>query len=136
MRKKGVRGVTTVERSGVWDAEDSCSVRAAPFSRPVRPVFVTSDVSIKTRATTRNNPLPATGLPLRPPCPAGISTTFHPRPCPRLPLSFSPSLRHIHTQQRALLSLRVTLQKKSSGDRSRNIDLKLRSCISTPDADF
>lgn len=76
---------------GVWDAEGSFSVSAAAFSRPVRPVFVTSDVSIKTRATTRNHPLPTTRLPPRPPCSAGICATFHPRPCPRLLLSFSPS---------------------------------------------
>lgn len=44
MRKEGALG------------EDSCSVPAAPFSRPVRPVFVMSDVSIKTRAAIRNHP--------------------------------------------------------------------------------
>ncbi|KAI9546334.1 hypothetical protein NQZ68_027500 [Dissostichus eleginoides] len=72
-------------------AEESCSVTADPFSSPVSLVFVVSDVSTKACPAVRNNkprpPLfPTTGLKLRPPCSTGISATFHPRPCPRLPL--------------------------------------------------
>ncbi|KAK5912930.1 hypothetical protein CesoFtcFv8_002758 [Champsocephalus esox] len=74
-------------------AEESCSVTADPFSSPVSLVFVVSDVSTKACPAVRNNkPPPTTGLQLRPPCSTGISATFHPRPCPRLPLT------HTHTR--------------------------------------
>lgn len=98
MRKKGAPGVTTAESEVyVWDGEESCSVTATPFSWPVRPVFVVSDVSIKASEST---PFPANGLPPRPPCSAGSNAAFQPRPCPRLLLSFSPSLQaHTYTPQ-------------------------------------
>lgn len=44
--------------SGAWGAEYRCSVTASPFIRPVSPIFVIFDVSIKTRATTKNKPTP------------------------------------------------------------------------------
>ncbi len=96
--------------SGVWDAEDSCSVTAAPFSRPVRPVFVTSDVSIKTRATIRNHPLPSRrpGCHHDPRAPPGSAPPFTRDPAPDS-FCLSPPPSDTHTHQRALLSLGVTL---------------------------
>lgn len=95
---------------------------------PCQPVFVTSDVSIKTKAAIRSHPLPTAGLPLRPPCSAGTSAAFHPRPCPLLALPLSPSLQHIHKHAAEDLivlggpggcTLLTPEWKKSSRDRSR-----------------
>lgn len=75
--REGRAGRDNGAESGALDAEDSGSVTGDPFSRPVRPVFVMSDVSIKTRSAIRNHPLPTTGLPPWPRCSAGITVPFH-----------------------------------------------------------
>ncbi|KAK9529416.1 hypothetical protein VZT92_013510 [Zoarces viviparus] len=95
MRQKGALGVTKVERAVYGTAEDSRSVNAAPFSRPVRPVFVMSDVSIKTRAAIRNHPPHPSRRPdchRDPRAPPGSAPPFTRDPAPdSLCLSFPPS---------------------------------------------
>lgn len=95
----------------VWDAEDSCSVTAAPFSQPVRTVFVTSDVSIKTQAAIGVHPLLSAALLPRPPCSNGINVAFHSSTLAQtlsVLLALTSSLQHSHTDTHRAVGLIVS----------------------------
>lgn len=80
-RERGIKERDVGGESGARD-ESSCSVTAAPFTRPVSLVFVTSDVSIKTEAVTKNKPTSP------PPAICAATTT------PRAPSGSAPPFTH------------------------------------------
>lgn len=91
--------------------EDSFNVSTVAFSRPVRPVFVTSDVSIKTRATTRNRPPPDDPTATTTPVLRWDQCYLSPATLPQTPSVFLPLPSDtLHTHQKAVLSAGVTLQ--------------------------
>lgn len=138
MRKKGARGVTTVERA-VYGM-----LRIAALSRQLHSAGLSGLSLSCLTSLLKPGPPPETTPSRRPDChcdpraPLGSAPPFTRDLAPDSLCLSTPSLRHIHTHQRALLSLGSCSKhksgKKSSGDRSRNTGLKLRSCVLTPDA--
>lgn len=113
-------------------AEWSCSVTAAPFSRPVSPVFVTSDVSIKTGGRHQNQtnvylPPPPTPPLNRPYChhdPPRSSPPFTRDPAPDCLGLFSHlPLTRTHKPEGPIVPVVKKEKKKSSGK-----ERKLGSC--------
>lgn len=126
IKKRDVGG-----ESGARLAEWGCSVTAAPFTRPVSPVFVTSDVSIKTAGRHQKQ----TDLhPYRPP--SNAPRHLSPATLPQTPSVFSPSsLWCVHTNQRVRLSPGPRSEYKSQPGRgkkrkkkSSGKEQKLESC--------
>lgn len=113
-------------------AEWGCSVTAAPFTRPVSPVFVTSDVSVKTAGRHQKQ----TDLhPYPPPTPHPSNAPRHlsPATLPQTPSVFSPSsLWRVHTNQRVRLSPGPRSEYKSQAGKkkkkSSGKEQKLESC--------
>lgn len=110
MRNKG--GARRGDSGGhsVLDAGYGCSVTAAPFTRPVRSVFVTFDVSIKTRAVTpKTTPSRETDRHHDPCAPPGSAPPFTRDPAlDSLCLSFCPPspvlLTHTQTPEGLIVS--------------------------------
>lgn len=123
MRSKGALGVTTVE-SAVYGMPSIAALSRQLHSPDLSGPSLSCLTSLLKPGPPpkKKHPLPRTGLSPRPLCSAGISATFHPRPCPRLPLSFSPPPfdTYIHTRGPYCLwghTPNIRVEKKKSSER-------------------
>lgn len=90
MRNKGAPGVTTVESVEYGMPSIAALSRQLHSPSLSGPSLSRLTSLLKPGPPPKEHPLPRNGLPPRPLCSTGISATFHPRPCPRLLLSYYP----------------------------------------------
>lgn len=143
MRRKGRDN--SGER-GVWDAEYSCSVTAAPFTQPVRPVFVMFDVSIKTKATPpkkpnkqKKTPPPANRTAITTPVLRRDQHHLSPTTLPQTPSVFLPPPpfgTYIHTRGSYCLwghTPNIREERKEQWRPEKKYRPEVRGCILPPD---